>query len=163
MEKRFEFRKILKCHNQALSEIIRKNLEAHHLDIPGTAYFDKSLDSMSTYYSGASENTRQYYVLLDNGKVAGGIGFERFAPVSGCAELQKLYLDDSCKGNGLGYEMIAFIEDKMRKAGYDKSYLETHSSLKAAIREYEKSGYVLIERPEQAVHSTMDRFYMKNL
>ena len=34
----------------ALARMIRANLEAHHLDIPGTAYFDEALDHLSAYY-----------------------------------------------------------------------------------------------------------------
>ena len=52
------------------------------------------------------------------------------------AELQKLYLNDSAKGFGLGYELIEFIEGKMRRAGYKQSYLETHDNLQAAIHIY---------------------------
>ena len=42
-------------------------------------------------------------------------------------------------------------------------YLETHSNLNVAMRMYEKYGFHLIGRPETVVHSTMDRFYMKEL
>ena len=42
-------------------------------------------------------------------------------------------------------------------------YLETHSNLDMAMHMYEKYGFHLIGRPETVVHSTMDRFYMKEL
>ena len=42
-------------------------------------------------------------------------------------------------------------------------YLETHSNLDVAMHMYEKYGFHLIGRPETVVHSTMDRFYMKEL
>ena len=45
-------------------------------------------------------------------------------------------LNDSAKGFGLGYELIEFIEGKMRRAGYKQSYLETHDNLQAAIHIY---------------------------
>ena len=79
------------------------------------------------------------------------------------AELQKLYLKDSAKGVGLGYEMIDFIEERMREAGYKASYLETHDNLQAAIHIYEKMGYKEIERPKEVGHSTMNRFFRKEL
>ena len=79
------------------------------------------------------------------------------------AELQKLYLSDGAKGSGLGYELIEFVEEKMREAGYKVSYLETHDNLQAAIHIYEKKGYVEIERPKEVVHSTMNRFFRKEL
>ena len=64
-------------------------------------------------------------VLMDE-EVVGGIGMAEFPGFSDCCELQKLYLSDSVKGRGLGYEMIQFIEEKAREAGYKQMYLETH-------------------------------------
>ena len=80
-------------------------------------YFDEVLDHLSDYY-GTEE--RRYFVIKDgSGKVIGGIGFARFEAMEDTAELQKLYLDDSAKGSGLGYELVDFIEGKMRDAGYN--------------------------------------------
>ena len=57
-------------------------------------------------------------VVDDSDNVLGGVGFSSFAPMENTAELQKLYLDDSAKGNGLGYKMMELVEEKMREAGY---------------------------------------------
>lgn len=158
----YKIRKISPKDNSAIAAIIRDNLEKHGLDIPGTAYFDKSLDNLYEYY--ANSRKRGYYVLVDDADhVIGGIGFDEVIHIQNCAELQKLYLTDSVKGAGLGYILINFIEDKMIEAGYNASYLETHSNLKAAIHIYEKSGYKKTERPENVVHGTMDNFYYKKL
>jgi len=102
-------------------------------------------------------------VYTKEGKVVGGIGFARFLSSSDTAELQKLYLDDSVKGAGLGYKLIEHVEEVMRQAGFSKSYLETHDNLQAAIHIYEKSGYREIERPAEVGHSTMNRFFIKDL
>ncbi|MCR5338693.1 MAG: GNAT family N-acetyltransferase, partial [Lachnospiraceae bacterium] len=128
---------------------------------PGTVYFDDGLDHLSEFYG---NNERRYFVVEDEtGRVIGGIGFAGFEPMKDTAELQKLYLNDSAKGFGLGYKLIDFIEDKMRRAGYKQSYLETHDNLQAAIHIYEKCGYKEIDRPKEVVHSTMNRFYIKTL
>jgi putative acetyltransferase len=145
----------------AVAALVRDNLKKFNPDIPGTVYFDEGLDHLSDYYG---NDERRYYVIEDdNGEVIGGIGYDRFEPMKDTAELQKLYLTGSAKGSGLGYEMIDFIEDKMREAGYKASYLETHNNLQAAIHIYEKKGYKEIVRPKEVVHSTMNRFFMKNL
>lgn len=155
------FKKIEPRHNAEIAEIVRYNLKNHSLDIPGTAYFDKCLDDLCAEYSG---DKRAYYVLVDKeDKVVGGIGFAEFTPFENCAELQKLYLADSVKGNGLGYELIRFIEEKMRDAGFSSSYLETHKNLEAALHIYEKSGYKLIERPSEVAHGAMTHFYFKKI
>ena len=143
-----------------MAAIVRAALKAHGLDIPGTAYFDEALDHLSVYYDRPG---RAYYVLLEDGAVTGGVGLAQFEGLPGCCELQKLYLSPAAQGRGLGYRMIRFIEDRARALGYRQIYLETHTNLQAAIHEYERSGYRQIPRPAAVVHTTMDRFYIKEL
>ena len=132
-----------------IAEIIRKNLEAFHLNIPGTAYFDPELACLSKFYKAAPEK-RAYFV-------AECAGFDH------CAELQKLYLSDAAKGKGLGKQLMQTAEEFARAAGYRLLYLETHTNLKAAICLYEKLGFRQIEKPAGVFHETMNRFYIKQL
>jgi len=156
-----KIREITPEDNTAIAYLIRTNLKKHGLDIPGTVYFDPVVDNLCEFYCG---DGRGYYVLTDErGSVVGGIGFAEFLLFDSCAELQKIYLADSVKGMGLGYELVSFIEDKMRESGYRASYLETHYNLQAAIHIYEKSGYQKIERPKDIVHGAMTEFYYKPL
>lgn len=147
-------------YDAAIAALIRTSLKANHLDIPGTAYFDEGLDHLSSFYH---QSSRAYYVLLDEGKVIGGIGLAEFSGFPDCCELQKLYLDNAYKGQRLGYGMIEYIERIARKLGYRQIYLETHTNLQAAIHIYERSGYREITRPESVVHSTMNKFYLHDL
>ena len=144
-----------------VADLIRVNLKANHLDIPGTVYFDDGLDHLSEYYS---HPDRTYYVLLENDSVIGCIGLAEY-PYFGndCCELQKLYVNAAYQGQGLGYNLVRFIENKAREMGYRKMYLETHTNLQTAIQLYEACGYQQIERPESVAHSTMNRFYLKEL
>lgn len=162
-ELKCEIRPIRNADDAALAAIIRKALEAYRLDIPGTAYFDKELDHLSRYYSESPEE-RAYFVLTDrSGTILGGVGFSEFPTVPGCAEIQKLYLDESAKGMGLGRGLLETAESFAACMGYTQLYLETHSVLKEAIALYERMGYRRIKRPEGVLHSTMDRFYWKKL
>ena len=154
-----KYREITETDNDVIADLIRKILKAHALDIPGTVYFDEGLNHLSEYYKG--ENRRYFVLESEEGKVIGGIGYEQLAFKADTAELQKLYLEEGARGSGLGYEMIAFIEERMREAGYKRSYLETHDNLQAAIHIYEKCGYREIDRPKEVVHSTMNRFFIK--
>lgn len=157
------YRRITAADDEAIAKIIRDNLEKLHLDIPGTAYFDPELDHLSAYYDEEPE-TRTYFIALDeDDKVVGGVGAAKFEHLPDCAELQKLYLDDSTKGKGYGRALMQLIESWTREAGYKQLYLETHSSLKAAIGLYEKLGFEPIEKPEAVLHGTMDRFFLKKL
>ncbi len=158
-----KLQKLTPEYDAALAALIRHNLKAHRLDIPGTVYFDEGLDHLSDYYSAAPDR-RAYYVLVeDDGALAGGIGLAEFPLFENCAELQKLYLSDAVKGHGFGYKLIEKIEEAARELGYSQIYLETHTNLRAALHIYEKSGYVAIDKPEAVVHATMNRFYIKAL
>ncbi|MCT1796919.1 GNAT family N-acetyltransferase [Helcococcus kunzii] len=127
--------------NQTLAKIIRKNLEEHHLDIAGMAYFDSNLDNLSEYYNQLNTNRVYYVILDDNENLLGGVGMEAFENIDNCVEMQKLYLSDEAKGQGLGVKLVQYIEEKAKEQGYSKMYLESHSNLKAAISLYKKMGY----------------------
>ncbi len=59
--------------NQILAQILRDNLKAHNLDVPGTVYFDDVVDHLSDYYM-ADPDKRTYYVVVDDSNtVIGGI------------------------------------------------------------------------------------------
>ncbi len=147
-------------YDLALAEIIRANLKKYHLDIPGTVYFDDNLNHLSDYYL-AKPDERYYYILTDDDKLIGGVGLARFECFEDCCELQKLYLADEAKGEGLSYKMMSIIEDKAKELGYKRMYLETHDNLAIAIHVYERCGYKEIEKPEGVVHATMNRFFLK--
>ena len=134
-----KYRKIEAADDRKIAKIIRANLEKHNLDIPGTAYFDPQLDCLSAYYKAEPEK-RAYFIALDeNDKIIGGVGIAEFDGLCDCAEIQKLYLDDSSKGKGYGKELMKIAENEARKSGYKQLYLETHSNLTAAIYLYEKT------------------------
>lgn len=158
-----KYRQINVTDDEAIAKIIRDNLEKLHLDVPGTAYFDPELNHMSDYYRSDAQQ-RIYFVALDEkDRVVGGVGVDKLEGLPDCAEIQKLYLDDSTKGKGYGKELMRIAEDWAKEAGYAQLYLETHSNLKAAINLYEKLRFRRIEKPEFVLHGTMDHFYFKKL
>ena len=156
------FRRIRAGDDAAIAKIIRDNLEASKLDIPGTVYFDDTLDHLSQFYL-ANPKTRFYYIGEEEGRVFAGVGLAECPYYENCAELQKLYLADWAKGKGLGYRLMELIEAKAIELGYHSLYLETHTNLEIAMHLYERCGYELIEKPEAIVHSAMNRFYRKEL
>ena len=145
-----------------LADIIRTNLKANNLDIPGTVYFDDNLNHLSDYYLASSRRT--YFIALDDAdNIIGGIGLAELDFMDGTAELQKLYLTDAAKGQGLSNKLMELVEKAAVDRGYKQIYLETHTNLMTAIQVYEKCGYKLIEKPNEVVHSSMNRFYLKEL
>ena len=156
----FSFAGIRPEYDAYLAALVRSSLAAHQLDIPGTAYFDDALDHLSDYYKAPG---RAYFVLLSRDTPVGGVGLAPFPGLENTCEMQKLYLDEAVRGQGLGYTLVEKVEEEARKLGYRNIYLETHTNLAAAIHIYEKSGYRRIDPPESVVHSTMDHFYLKAL
>ena len=156
-------RKIEESDNRIIAGIIRSNLKAVGLDIPGTAYYDESLDNLSEYYLEDPQKRFYYIATDDEGKVIGGVGIADIRLFDDCAELQKLYLSDESKGKGLSPIMMKAAENKALELGYKRIYLETHTTLEVAICLYEKLGYKCIEKPAGIVHSAMNRFYLKEL
>lgn len=147
----------------AIARIARTALRAHGLDIPGTAYFDPELDHLSSYYA-ADERNRAYFVAVDyQDTVLGGAGFSAFPSFDRCAEVQKLYVAETARRQGIGAALMDAVEAAARERGFRHLYLETHSNLEAALRLYEHLGFELIERPAFVQHSTMDRFFLKNI
>lgn len=158
-----KYRKIEPSDDQRIAEIIRANLEKAHLNIPGTAYFDPELGHLSSYYN-SDPSRRVYFVALgEKDDVIGGVGIAEFDGMEDCAELQKLYLDDSAKGKGRGKELMQLAISWAVSSGYKRIYLETHTNLSAAMSLYEKMGFRQIEKPCSTAHNTMNRFYLKEL
>ena len=157
------YRQIESKDNQRLAQIIRDNLKAHQLDIPGTVYFDDNLNYLSDFYL-ADPTKRDYIVMVDDkDDVIGGIGLAELDFMEQTAELQKLYIKSDYQGKGLSYELVSKIEARARQLGYKRMYLETHTNLSTAIHVYERTGYKLIDKPSAVVHSSMNRFYLKEL
>ena len=158
-----KYRKITAADDEAIAKIVRTNLERLHLDIPGTAYYDLELDHLSVYYNDAPRKRCYFIALNEADQVIGGVGIAKFDGIEDCAEMQKLYLDDSAKGKGYSKELVAVAENWVKEAGYKKLYLETHSNLTVAMKLYEKLEFKQIEKPACVLHGTMDHFYLKNL
>lgn len=149
--------------NATLAKLIRSCLEKHELNIPGTAYFDESLDRLSDYYNEKPAERKYFVGCDDEGRVIGGVGYAQFDGFDSCVELQKLYLDEDYQGQGLGRALLSHVISAAKGNGYGSVYLETHSNLKKAIGLYIKEGFDEIEKPDCVVHSTMDLFYKKSI
>ena len=155
--------KITSNDDDRIAEIVRVNLKSYGLDVPGTVYFDPELDCLSKYYNEKPEK-RVYLIAEDeDGDIIGGAGIAELNGMDNCAEIQKLYLVDKAKGKGLGWKLLKMAEKSAADLGYSRSYLETHSSLSAAVELYKNAGYVQIDKPDFVVHTTMNMFFVKDI
>ncbi|MGP4116950.1 GNAT family N-acetyltransferase [Levilactobacillus zymae] len=158
-----QIRPIQPADDSALYHIIQTDLQAAGLALPGTAYDDPELATLSQFY--AAQANRQYFVVVNaQREVIGGAGVAAYDAANGVAELQKLYLRADARGQGLSYQLLQHVEAFARQAGYRQLYLETHHRLAAALHVYHRAGFRLLAGPLRvAEHPTMDRFMVKDL
>lgn len=71
----------------------------------------------------------------------GGIKFHGDDP----AELKRMWVDASVRGQGLGRRVLAALEDVARAGGATTVQLETNRTLPEAIALYRSSGYAEVE------------------
>lgn len=140
-----DIRVITKEHNKALAGIIRKSLEAHNLGIPGTVYTDPTTDHLFELFR--TEGS-VYFVAFQGEKILGGCGiFPTEGLPEGHAELVKLYLDLSVRGQGIGFKLMTRAIQWARDYGYRHVYLETMAELSSAVDLYLKLGFRKLDAP----------------
>ena len=105
-------RQIKPSDNPVLAQIIRASLEEAKLALPGTTYFDASLDNLSEFY--LAKPGRCYFVLEEEGQVLGGAGVAEFDSANKIAELQKLYLTAEARGRGLSKLLLVSVSSSRK-------------------------------------------------
>lgn len=155
-------RPIEKQDNQEIQKIIKDILEKHHLDLPGTAYFDPQLGHLYEHYR--KNPNGEYWVILKEGTVIGGIGIGPFGDYTDIAELQKYYVKEEYQGFGYGRllyeEAIKFVKTQ----NYSKLYLETSDLLGDANQIYKHLGFQALDKPlEGSEHDLMNRWFIKDV
>lgn len=157
-----EIREIGSDDNLEIAKLIRSVLEDFGVPKVGTAYADKSLDTM---YEAYGKEKSVYYVVADDGKVLGGAGIAKLDNYDGnVCELQKMYFLKTARGKGLGSMML----DKCLKAaiefGFEKCYLETMPYMEDARKLYKKFGFEPLDGPlGNTGHHSCNVWMIKNL
>ncbi|WP_074409389.1 MULTISPECIES: GNAT family N-acetyltransferase [Aquimarina] len=141
-----KIRAIQSKDNKVIASVIREVLIEMGVPKVGTAYEDKSLDSMYETYN---YSRMKYYVVEEEGRIIGGAGI---APLEGevikdICELQKMYFLPQARGKGVGYAMINKCLDFAKEQGYAKCYLETMPYMESARKLYKKVGFIPLEEP----------------
>lgn len=155
-------REIQEKDNARIEAIIKRSLEAHQLNIPGTAYFDPYLGELSHYYE-TQPNAAYWIVVNEKDEAQGGVGIGPFGDHKAVGELQKLYLAPEVQGKGFGKKLIKIALEFAEKH-YDYCYLETFESLETANHLYETFGFEKMDEPlTGSEHNACDAWYIKKL
>lgn len=139
------FREILPSDNGPLSAIIRKTLEDFGLNIPGTVYTDPTTDHLFELF----RTPGSYYLVAQRGDdIIGGCGiYPTKGLPEGYAELVKLYLLESERGQGTGRLLMERCMSWAKENGYRDLYLETFAELSSAVGLYRSLGFESLTAP----------------
>jgi putative acetyltransferase len=86
------------------------------------------------------------FEVIDDRRMNRIVGCAGLLPLSATrAELCKMYLEESARGKGLGRRLVEDLLAAARCGGFAEVWLETNSSLSAAIALYKKYGFRLLE------------------
>ncbi|PNH89820.1 GNAT family N-acetyltransferase [Vibrio diazotrophicus] len=130
--------------NSAIADVIRNSFIDNKIDhLEGVSLHDPALASLSHAYTSEKSG---YWVATLNDQVVGGVGVAQLLGASEeYGEMQKLYLDKSVLGIGLGRCLIDLSIKKAREFGYKYLYLETLEELSSAVSLYKQFGFEHIE------------------
>lgn len=157
-KKAFAIRPVQLEDNPSLAQVIREVLTEYGANKPGFAFTDPEIDCMYETYD---QPKAAYFVIEYQGRVVGGGGYSPLRGGDGSvAELQKMYLDKTTRGLGLGAEILAQCLDLMRSQGYDGCYLETLTYMDRAKRLYHSYGFRPLDAPMgETGHCGCDSYY----
>ncbi|MBP5261185.1 MAG: GNAT family N-acetyltransferase [Clostridiales bacterium] len=97
-----------------------------------------------SFYEDIEGHFDVFFCLVDSGKIVGTAACKRIDDDT--AELKALYLESSLRGQGLGASLLDKVIDHARKNGYKRIVLDSMSKYEAALRLYERAGFVMTER-----------------
>lgn len=148
--------------NAAVAAIVRRVLTEFKANKPGTAYYDKELNSLHEVFR---QPGAAYWVVELDGVIhgCGGIYPTKGLPAGYC-ELVKLYFDSAIRGKGIGKKLINICTEAAVKMGYTHLYLETMPELTIAAPLYERLGLTYIDAPlGNSGHSGCNIWMVKKL
>ncbi|MDX1757396.1 MAG: GNAT family N-acetyltransferase [Marinobacter sp.] len=85
----------------------------------------------------------QYTFAIENGGVAGGVGFRRLDEHT--AEIKRLYVRQGYQGMGLGRQLMENLLSKLKSLGYRRVVLDAVPPTTKARLLYERMGFTEIE------------------
>lgn len=153
-------RPIQPSDDAAMAMVIRRVMPEFGAVGCGFAINDPEVDWLSRAYAAARS---AYFVVCDGaGTVLGGGGI---APLEGgdaaTCELRKMYFLPQARGQGAGTALMGRCLIAARDLGFTQCYLETLAGMDAAIRLYERSGFVRIDAALGATgHGGCNTFYL---
>jgi len=139
----FELAEARPVHSLPVRSLVMTILnEEHGMSVDPTELPDL-VDVYENYCVGGLGN---FWVALRDGRVCGCIGLVHLG--RGDFELQRMYVEASARGRGLGQKLLDVVMAWAIAKGASSIYLETNDRWHAAQRIYEKNGFLPVPREE---------------
>ena len=136
----------------AISELAHRIWPAHYAPIIGRAQVDYMLAHgyTPTALAAAEEAGTVFYLAEQAGQA---LGYAALAPGPEPATmlLDKLYLDASARGQGIGRRLLAYLIDAARAAGARRLTLRVNRHNTASIAFYKRAGFVIVAEHAKAI------------
>ncbi|MEJ7626248.1 MAG: GNAT family N-acetyltransferase [Ferruginibacter sp.] len=87
------------------------------------------------------ENINHAILCYDNNELVGCGAFKQYA--TSVIEIKRMYVTPECRDKGIGLEILNELEKWANELHFTESILETGKKQLAAIRLYEKAGYII--------------------
>ena len=102
----------------------------------------------------------EFWVVEQNGTIVGTAAYQPIVRGQNAVEIRKMYLLPEVRGRGLGRYLLLELENAIAIKDYQEIWIETASSLKEAVKLYERNGY----KPANGVETARcDLVYLKRL
>ena len=82
----------------------------------------------------------EFWVVEQNGTIVGTAAYQPIARGQNAVEIRKMYLLPEVRGIGLGRYLLLELENAIAIKDYQEIWIETASSLKEAVKLYERNG-----------------------
>ena len=150
------------AHDRSICQII-KSVGAEFGAIgAGFGPSDPEVLCMSQHYG--KEGGSIYYVASVANEIVGGGGISAFNGSQEVCELRKLFLLPEYRGRGIGEALARKCLAYAKTSGYARCYLDTLSSMQAAISLYRKLGFQKLAAPlAGSGHTGCDMGMIRNL
>ena len=141
---------------QAAANVIKTVLEEYALPWQPELADRDVIEVESAYLQVGGE----FWVIEQNEAIVGTAAYQPIARGQNAVEIRKMYLLPEARRIGLGRYLLSELEKAIAIKDYQEIWLETVSSLKEAVKLYERNGY----KPAKGVETARcDLVYLKQL
>ncbi len=163
MSEKLHIRPTRASDDAELARLIREVMTELGASGPGFAIHDAEVEAMSAAY----DRERAAYYVVES-QEHGILGAGGFAPLEGAdeasCELRKMYFRPALRGRGVGRRLLLHCMRAAAALGFERCYLETLESMKAARKLYERSGFSRLSAARGATgHFGCDAHYERAL